>query len=273
MADKVTIPQLQQMKRDAHKIVGVVAWDCHIARIADRSGVEILSVGDSVGVNLWGHSNPFNVTMDQMVTVAQAVRAGTTRALLSCDLPYGPLQDSVDAAGEACVRMVKEAGVDMVKLDGAADFPEAVEAVTHAGIPVWAQFGITPQTSLQYGIEFAALPEAEVPLDMKEQFVSEAKLLQEAGAVMLDFTNSGPIVGPEVTSAVSIPVIGGFGGGPWLDGRVRMAHAAIGYGAKHLDEDIETYANVACIARDAITAFSEDVRAARQIKGAVRAKG
>ena len=138
MADKVTIPQLQQMKRDAHKIVGVVAWDCHIARIADRSGVEILSVGDSVGVNLWGHSNPFTVTMDQMVTVAQAVRAGTTRALLSCDLPYGPLQDSVDAAVEASVRMVKEAGVDMVKLDGAADFPEAVEAVTHAGIPVWA---------------------------------------------------------------------------------------------------------------------------------------
>jgi 3-methyl-2-oxobutanoate hydroxymethyltransferase len=273
VADKVTIPQLQQMKRDAHKIVGVVAWDFHIARIADRTGVEILSVGDSVGVNLWGHSNPFDVTMDQMVTVAQAVRAGTTRALLSCDLPYGPLQDSVDAAVDASVRMVKEAGVDMVKLDGAADFPEAVEAVTHAGIPVWAQFGITPQTSLQYGIEFAALPEAEVPLEMKEQFISEAKLLQEAGAAMLDFTNSGPIVGPEVTSAVSIPVIGGFGGGPWLDGRVRMAHAAIGYGAKHLDEDIETYANVACIARDAITEFTEDVRASRQIKGAVRAKG
>ena len=104
MADKVTIPQLQQMKRDAHKIVGVVAWDCHIARIADWSGVEILSVGDSVGVNLWGHSNPFTVTMDQMLTVAQAVRAGTTRALLSCDLPYGPLQDSVDAAVEDYIK-------------------------------------------------------------------------------------------------------------------------------------------------------------------------
>ena len=173
----------------------------------------------------------------------------------------------------AAIRIVKEGGADLVKLDGAADFPEAVQAITRAGIPVWGQFGITPQTSLQYGIEFAALSEAEVPFEMKEQFVSEAKLLQEAGAVMLDFTNSGPIVGPEVTSAVSIPVIGGFGGGPWLDGRVRMAHAAIGYGAMHLDEEIETYANVARIARDAITAFSEDVRAARQIKGAARAKG
>ena len=272
MADKVTIPQLQQMKRDGRKIVGVVAWDCHIARIADRAGVEILSVGDSVGVNLWGHSNPFAVTMDQMLTVAQAVRAGTTRALLSCDLPYGPLQDGVAAAVQASVRMVKEAGVDMVKLDGAADFPEAVEALTRAGIPVWAQFGITPQTSLQYGIEYTKLSEAEVPSDMRERLVSEAKMLEEAGAAMLDFTNSGPIVGPEVTSAVSIPVIGGFGGGPWLDGRVRMAHAAIGYGARHLDEEIETYANVARITFDAITAFSEDVRAAKQIKGAAGRK-
>ena len=272
VANKVTIPQLQQMKLDGRKIVGVVAWDCHIARIADRAGVEILSVGDSVGVNLWGHSNPFAVTMDQMLTVAQAVRAGTTRAVLSCDLPYGPLQDGVAAAVQASVRMVKEAGVDMVKLDGAADFPEAVEALTRAGIPVWAQFGITPQTSLQYGIEYTALSEAEVPSDMKERLVSEAKMLEEAGAAMLDFTNSGPIVGPEVTSAVSIPVLGGFGGGPWLDGRVRMAHAAIGYGAKHLDGEIETYANVARITLDAITAFSEDVRAARQIKGAASSR-
>ncbi|MCY3730273.1 MAG: 3-methyl-2-oxobutanoate hydroxymethyltransferase, partial [Rhodospirillaceae bacterium] len=142
---EVTIPQLQQMKRDARKIVAVVAWDYHIARIADRIGVEILSVGDSVGVNLWGHANPLAVTMDQMVTVAQAVRAGTARALVSCDLPYGPLQQGVRSAVRAGIRMVKEAGVDMVKLDAAADFPEAVEALGRAGVPVWAQFGITPQ--------------------------------------------------------------------------------------------------------------------------------
>ena len=272
MANKVTIPQLQQMKRDGQKIVGVVAWDCHIARIADRAGVDVLSVGDSVGVNLWGHSNPFAVTMDQMVTVAQAVRAGTDRALLSCDLPFGPLQEGISVVVRAGTRMVKEASVDMIKLDAAADFPEAVEALTRAGIPVWAQFGITPQTSLQYGVEYTALSEAEVPSEMKDRLVAEARMLEEAGAVMLDFTNSGPTVGPAVASAVSIPVLGGFGGGPWLDGRVRMAHAAIGYGAKHLDEDIETYANVARTTLDAITAYSKDVRAGRQIKGAVRSR-
>ena len=257
------------MKRDGKKIVGVVVWDYQMASIVDRAGVEIVSVGDSVGVNLWGHPDLFEITMDQMVTVAQAARRGTKRAMVSCDFPYGPLQEGTDAALKAGIRLVEEADVDMIKLDGAADYPDAVTALTDAGIPVWAQFGITPQTAPQYGIEYAALGTAgaEVSPDMKDRLIAEAKMLENAGAALLDFTNSGPVVGPAVVAAVSVPVIGGFGGGPWLDGRVRMAHAAIGYAAKHLDEDIETYANVAGITLDAITAFSEDVRAARQIKG------
>jgi 3-methyl-2-oxobutanoate hydroxymethyltransferase len=270
MANKVTIPQLQQMKRDNKKIVGVVVWDYQMALIADRAGVEIMSVGDSVGINLWGQPNPLEVTMEQMITVTQAVRRGTARALLSCDFPYGPLQEGVDSAVAAAIRFVKEAGVDMIKLDGAADYPEAVTALARAGIPVWAQFGITPQTAMQYGIEYAAMSGADekVAADMQERLVAEAKMLEDAGAALLDFTNSGPIVGPVVAEAVSIPVIGGFGGGPWLDGRVRMAHAAIGYSAKHLDGKTETYANVATTALDALTAFGDDVRAGRQIKGA-----
>ncbi|EDM48202.1 3-methyl-2-oxobutanoate hydroxymethyltransferase [Marinobacter algicola] len=270
MSDKVTIPMLQQKKKAGEKIVGIVAWDYQMAKIVDRVGVDILSVGDTVGINLWGQPNPLEVTMDQMVTVAQAVRRGTKRALVSVDFPYGPLQEGVDAAVRAAIRLVKEAGVDMIKLDGAADFPEAVTALTRAGIPVWAQFGITPQTALQYGMEYSAMSKAgaQVPEAMKERLVEEARMLEKAGAVLLDFTNSGPVVGPAATDAVDIPVIGGFGGGPWLDGRVRMGHAAIGYSAKHLDDDIETYANVAQITYDAISAFSEDVKAARQIKGA-----
>lgn len=262
------------MKRDGKKIVGVVVWDYQMARIVDRAGVEIVSVGDSVGINLWGHPDLFEVTMDQMVTIAKAVARGTERALVSCDFPYGPLQEGTDAALKAGIRLLKEADVDMIKLDGAADFPDAVTAMTQAGIPVWAQFGITPQTAAQSGIDYSALsrPGAEVSPDMKDRLIGEAKMLEDAGAALLDFTNSGPVVGPEVVAAVSIPVIGGFGGGPWLDGRVRMAHAAIGYGAKHLDEEIETYANVARITLDAITAFSEDVRAARQIKGGIPVK-
>src|SRR5947199_85846 len=129
------------MKRDGRKIVGVVAWDFQIAQIADRAGVEIVSVGDSVGINLRGHASP----------------------------------------------------------------------------------------------------------------------LEAAGAALLDFTHSGPVAGPAVVKAVSIPVLGGMGGGPWLDGRMRMAHAAIGYPAGALESTTPRYANVARITLDALTAYSEDV--------------
>jgi len=98
MPDKVTIAALQQMKRDGKKIAGVVAWDTPMAKIADRAGVDLVSVGDSVGVNLWGHDDPLQVTMEEMLIVCKAVRRGTTRALVTCDLPYGPVQHSSKAA-------------------------------------------------------------------------------------------------------------------------------------------------------------------------------
>lgn len=274
MEARVTVPALQQLKHAGRKIVGVVAWDYQIAQIADRAGVEIVSVGDSVGVNLWGHANPLEVTMEQMLVVCQAVRRGVKRALVSCDFPYGPLQEGTETALRAAIRLVKEAGADMVKLDGAADFPEAVSAIARAGIPVFAQFGITPQTALRYGIEYGSMSAsgAQVPAQMKDALVAEAQRLEQAGACLLDFTNSGPLVGPEVVRAVSVPVIGGFGGGPWLDGRMRMAHAAIGYAASGIEAPPDSYANVARISLDALTAYAEDVRAGRQIKGAPRPK-
>src|SRR5271170_7027257 len=206
------------MKRDGKKIVGVVAWDYQIAQIVDRAGVDIVSVGDSVGINLWGHANPLEVTFEEMMVVAKAVRRGVKRALVSCDFPFGPLQEGPDSAVRAAIRLVKEAGADMIKLDGAADFPEAVRAVVKAGIPVFGQFGITPQTALQYGLEYsqASKPGAQVPPEMTAQLVKEAKLLEDAGSSLLDFTNSGPVAGEAVAKAVAIPVIGGFGGGPWL---------------------------------------------------------
>jgi len=270
----ITIPTLQQMKRDRRKIVGVVAWDYQIAQIVDRVGVEIISVGDTVGINLWGHSTPLEITMEEMLVVCKAVRRGVKRALVSCDFPFGPLQEGPDTALRAAILMVKEAGADMIKLDGASQFPDAVRAINRAGIPVFAQLGITPQTALQYGIPYrvASNPGAQVPAEMTAKLVEDAKLLEGAGASLLDFTNSGPVAGAAVAAAVSIPVIGGFGGGPWLDGRIRMAHAAIGYAASNLDSPIENYANVAGIVFDAMAAYVEDVRAGRQIKGAVPAK-
>src|SRR6202011_941053 len=199
----VTLIELAQMKREGKKSVGVVAWDYQIARIADRAGVDIVSVGDSVGVNLWGHANPLEVTMEEMLVVCKAVRRGVTRALVSCDFPFGPLQEGTDTAVRAAIRLVKEAGADLVKLDGAADFPDAVRALVRAGIPVFAQFGITPQTALQYGIAYGAQSAsgAQVPAEMTAKLVEQAKRLEDAGASLLDFTNSGPVAGAAVVKA------------------------------------------------------------------------
>ncbi len=269
MGTHVTVADVVAMKRRGQKIVGVVAWDYQLAQIADRAGVDLVSVGDSVGTNLWGRSNPLDVSMDEMVLVCQAVRRGVKRAIVMCDFPFGPLQEGRASAVRAAVRLVRDAGADMVKLDAAADFLDAVAAVSKAGIPVVAQFGITPQTALRHGIGYPQMsgPGSHVPLEMKEELVAQARQLEAAGATMLDFTNSGPAVGPAVVQSVSIPVIGGMGGGPWLDGRIRMIHAAIGYSAASVDNPSEGYANVGAIAFDALRAYSADVREGRQIKG------
>jgi 3-methyl-2-oxobutanoate hydroxymethyltransferase len=232
----MSLAGLQQMKREGKKIVAVVAWDYQIAQIAERAGVDLVSVGDSVGVNLWGRQEG-EITLDEMLIVCKAVRRGVKRALLSCDLPE---KENPDAA----VRLLKEGGADMVKLLAS---PETVRAVVRSGIPVFAEFHGDNATP--------------------ENLVKHAKQLEQAGASLLDFRHSGPEAGAAVAKAVSIPVLGGLGGGPWLDGRLRMVNAAIGYAASYLNSNVETYANVAQTALTAISAYADDVRAGRQIKG------
>jgi 3-methyl-2-oxobutanoate hydroxymethyltransferase len=259
------IAALQQMKRDGRKIVAVVVYDYQMAQIVDRAGVDIISVGDSVGVNMWGQRSELEVTLDQMLLVCKGVRRGVEQAIVSCDMPFGPLQESPEAATAAARYLVDEGGAHMLKLDAAAEFPDAVRAIVAAGIPVWAQFGITPHTAARYRGEAKTIP--ELTKELQTQFVREATLLEDAGASLLDFTNSGPAAGPAVMGAVSIPVLGGLGGGPWLDGRVRAIGNAIGYTAAALDDEVERYANVARTALEAIKTYADDVRASRQIKG------
>jgi 3-methyl-2-oxobutanoate hydroxymethyltransferase len=233
------ITALQQMKRDGRKIVGVVVYDYPLAQIVDRAGVDIVSVGDSVGVNIWGQESEGDVTIDQMLLACQAVRRGVTRGVVSCDIP----SSSTDLVA-AARRLVGEGGADMVKVEANA---ESIRTIVDAGIPVWAQ-----------------LSNADASVS---DLVREATLLQGAGASLIDFRHSGPIAGPAVASAVSIPVIGGLGGGPWLDGRVRAIVNAIGYTAAALDDQAGRYANVARVALEAIGSYANDVRAGRQIRG------
>jgi len=232
------------MKRDGRKIVGVVVYDYQLATIVDRAGVDIVSVGDSIGVNLWGQDREDEITVDQILLACKAVRRGVTRGLVSCDIPSSTT-DLVSAA-----RLLgREGGAELVKVEASA---ESVRTIVDAGMAVWAQ--LSGQRAGGRGPEVA-------------ERVREALALEAAGASLIDFRHSGPIAGPAVAAAVSIPVIGGLGGGPWLDGRVRLVMNAIGYTATALDDDGDRYANVGRIVLDAITTYAADVRAGRQVRG------
>lgn len=212
----MSLAGLRELKRAGKKIVAVVAWDTPMAQIADRAGVDLVSVGDSVGVNLWGQKEG-EITVDELLVVARAVRRGVKRALLSVDVPPG--QDGL--------RIVKEVRPDMLKLLGT---PEEVKKLSNH-VPVFAEM---------HGDKLNP-----------HQLVAEAKRLEAAGAAMIDFRHSGPVAGAAVAKAVAIPVIGGLGGGPWLDGRIRRIDVLIGYPPKQLD---------------AIHAYAEEVRNARPLK-------
>lgn len=251
----VTLHTLRRMKRDGRKIVGVVLYDFQMARLADRAGVDIVSVGDSVGVTLWGHSSESDLTLDQMILVCQGVRRGVSRAIVSCDVPLTPLRESTDHAVRAARRLAREGGADLVKVDVAASSTDVVRSIVSSGIPVWAQ------------IEGPAYPDGATI----QRLLDLARQLEAAGASLLDFRHSGPVAGPEVARGTTIPVIGGLGGGPWLDGRVRALPAAVGYLASAIDDGTDRYSNVAAATLTAIEALCDDVRAARPLRGEPRA--
>jgi 3-methyl-2-oxobutanoate hydroxymethyltransferase len=212
---KPTVAALQAAKREGRKLACVVAWDTPTARILDGAGIDVVSVGDSVGVNLWGREREGDVSLDELALLCRAVSLGVERALVSCDLP----EPSVEAA-----RRLVQAGADLVKVE------DGVEEIAAAGIPVFAQL------------------DGESAGDA----VAEARRLEAAGAALLDFRHSGPDLGPQVVAAVSIPVVGGLGGGPWLDGRMRLLGRLVDVGP--------------AIA-GAVSVYADDVRAGRPVKG------
>src|SRR5437016_11260595 len=174
------------MKRDGQKIVAVVVYDYPMARVADRAGVDIVSVGDSVGVNLWGHAREDEVTLEQMLLACTAVRRGVDHALVSCDVPVAA--DPVTAAQ----LLGKEGGADLVKIEAG---PETIRSVVDAGIAVWAQIsgqgaGVRGQGAGGRGQEGAG---EQVAGDELEGIVREAQRLEQAGASLLDFRHSGAV--------------------------------------------------------------------------------
>lgn len=261
MAEKLTVADLQQMKREGKKITAAITYDYQMAQILDRAGMDLLTVGDSVGRNMWGQPTHHDITLDQMILVCSAVVRGVKRAVVSCDMPFGPVQEGVEEAVRAAVRLVKEGHAEMVKLDNATSNLEAVRRIAGAGIPVWTQFGFSPQSTL--GSAAFADSTEEMAKRMRDQILSDAKALEEAGASMLDLTHvKDHSIYAEASKMAGIPVLGGSStAGPEADGRI----SGFTYRAEAIDraDSPGRGGDVARLILQLAKQYIEDVRAAR----------
>ncbi|HEY3116724.1 MAG TPA: 3-methyl-2-oxobutanoate hydroxymethyltransferase [Chloroflexota bacterium] len=217
---KLTVADLQQMKRDGKKIAAAICYDYQMARIMDAAGMDLLTVGDSVGRNFWGQETHMEITVDQQIIACLAVTRGAERAVVNCDMPFGPLQEGAEPAVRAAIRLVKEGHAEVVKVDNAPANLEAVKRIAAAGIPVWTQFGFSPQSSL--GSAAFDTATAETAKQYKEKILQDARELEEAGASMLDLTHvPDHNIYAEVVRTSKIPVLGGSSAaGPEADGRI-----------------------------------------------------
>jgi len=251
---KLSPAGLRQMKADGEKIFAAICYDYQMARIAEKAGADILTVGDSVGRNFWGHKTFYEVTVDQMVLVCKAVSRGAERAVVSCDMPFGPVQAGVAAGLEAAIRLVKEGDAEMIKVDNAIANLDVVKAIINAGIPVFPQFGFSPQSSMAIG-NFQNRS-AEAVEQAKAQLVEEAKLLESIGCSALDCTGVTSDIYGEISRATDLPVMGGAATHE-ADGKI----SGFSYRLENIDREIPGRPNVTKFVYESAVAYIKDVKA------------
>jgi 3-methyl-2-oxobutanoate hydroxymethyltransferase len=220
---KVTVPTIRARKSSGPKIAAVTAYDATMARLLDESGVDILLVGDSLGMVVQGLPNTLPVTVEEICYHSRAVARATRRAQVVGDMPFMSFQVSVELAVANAGRMLKEGQVEAVKLEGGQDVAEHVRAMVRAGIPVMGHVGLTPQSVHAMG-GFRVQGKAD---DDAARIVADALALQAAGAYCVVIEGVPVDLGRRVTEAVSIPTIG-IGAGPYCDGQVLVCYDLLG---------------------------------------------
>ncbi len=216
---KVTPQTLLKSKQASTPITALTAYDYPTARLVDESGIDLLLVGDSLGMAVLGYDNTMSVTMDEMLHHARAVRRGTQRTMLVVDMPYGSYQVSIEDTVRNALRFVKEAGAEAVKLEGGASQSERVKALTAAQIPVMGHIGLTPQSlNRMGGYRVQGRSEAAAA-----QLLEDAYALEHAGAVALVLEGIPRELAAQITAALTIPTIG-IGAGPDCDGQILVFH-------------------------------------------------
>jgi len=250
----MTLPLLMEKKRLGEPIVMVTAYDYPSARAAEAAGVDLVLVGDSAATTVLGYNATTPVELDDMLVLARAARRGLRTPLLIGDLPFGSYEVSNEQAITTAMRMVKEAGCDVVKLEGGGEASvKRARAIVGAGIPVMGHVGLTPQTSTALGGWKA---------QGRTAVAAEALALQEAGCFALVFEAIPSAVTEELMALLEIPVIG-IGAGPATDGQVLVFHDLLGIRDGLGARFVKRYANLQQDMNDGVSAYAEDVRARR----------
>jgi 3-methyl-2-oxobutanoate hydroxymethyltransferase len=255
----VTLPMLQEKKRLGDPIVMVTAYDFPSARAAEAAAVDLVLVGDSGAMTVLGYPSTVEVTTEELLVLARAVRRGLRTPFMVADLPFGSYEVSDEQAIQTAMRFVKEAGADAVKLErGNATSVARAQAIVSAGIPVMGHVGLTPQTSTALGGYKAQGRSGSAAI----QIAQEALALERAGCFSIVFEAIPTAVAEELVPILEIPVIG-IGAGPATDGQVLVFHDLLGIREGRGARFVQRYADLQAEMDAGVSAYAADVRARR----------
>ena len=252
---KVTINTLRKMKQAGERISMLTAYDASFARLLDRSGIEILLVGDSLGMVVQGHDSTLPVTMDQMVYHCAAVSRATEHAHIVGDMPFGSYQASADEAVKNAMRLIAEGGAEAVKLEGGAEYADIVRRIARAGVPVMGHIGLTPQSVHKLG-GYVVQGRSE---EKAQKLITDARALEEAGCYAIILEMMPADLSAEITASVEIPVIG-IGAGKGCDGQVLVCYDLLGMNPDFSPKFVKKYLDLGVAIREAVTKYREEVK-------------
>jgi len=252
---KLTIFDIQAKAERGEKIFQVTAVDFPTAQLVDRAGIDCILIGDSLGMTALGYSSTVPVTMDEMIHHAKAISRAVKRALVVGDLPLGAYHACKEDAVNSAIRMVKEGGADVVKLEGGEDFAAFAEAVIRAGIPVMAHIGLTPQLMSKLGGFRVQGKSAETGA----QLLRDALAMEKAGCFAIVLEAIPDRVAQLITERLAIPTIG-IGAGPDCDGQNLVLHDMVGLFDRFTPKFVKKYADCWSLISKALADFQEDVR-------------
>ena len=252
---KLTILDLYAMKERGEKISWITAYDYPTAQFAEVAGMEMLQVGDTLGMCVYGYASTVPVTMDQCIVHCDAVRRGAPNTFVMGDMPFMSYQASDQEAVRSAGRFLKEAGVDAVKLEGGIRVIGRIKAILDAGIVVCGHIGLTPQSSGQLGGHKAQ----GRTVGSARLLIEDALAIEEAGAQLLLLEAVPPEVAGFITKKLSIPVLS-IGAGPDCDGQLLIVSDAIGQFQAFTPKFVKKYANVAEVVTNALAEYVKEVK-------------